>query len=227
MKEKTTGNKAEKKITGWSYMELALTAFAGLGIEVLYAFLIEPFLYGVPMQEWVAWQTILHWILTCITWGLVAWYIVRTTNKKYGFDILKKGEKMSVWQKGLAIFAIVFSITITYIDWNGFKVIGEFQRKGLLLFSFQYLYYMFETVLFMLIIIFGQKAFEVWFGHKNIPYGGIVCGLTWGLAHAFTKGDLTSGLMGILWGFMMGSAYLLTNRDSKKAYVILFFMFAF
>lgn len=216
----------EKKVTGWSYMELALTAFGGLGLEVIYAFVIEPFLYGASMQEWVTWEKILHWTVTCITWGLVAWYIARTAKKRYGFDILEKGKNMRLWQWGLAAFAVVLSITLNYMDWNGFKIVKEFQNKTLLLFSFQYLYYLVETVLFMLIIVFGQKACEVWFKHENIPYGGIVCGLTWGFAHAFTKGKLTLGLMGILWGFMMGSAYLLTNRDIKKAYIILFLMFA-
>ena len=231
MKEMTIGmkreKKAEKKITGWSYMDLAITAFGGLGLEALYAFLIEPFVYGVPMQEWENRHSILHWIITCITWGFIAWYVVRTAKKQYHFDLLEKDKEMKPWQWGLALLAVVLCVGINYMDWGGFKIVMEFQKKSLLMFSFQYVYYLFEAVLFLLIIIFGQKAMEMWFGHKNIPWGGIVCGLTWGLAHAFTKGSLEMGLMGILWGFMMGTAYLLTNRECKKAYVILFVMFAF
>ena len=79
-------------------------------------------------------------------------------------------------------------------------------------------------MLFLLIIVFGQKACEVWFRRSGIPYGGIICGLTWGLAHAFTK-DLGTGLLGVIVGFAMGGGYLLVNRDLKKAYGMLFLMF--
>lgn len=64
MKENT-----EKKL-GWNYFWLAMTAFGGLGLECLYAFLLEPMLYGASMQEWTTVQMILHWIITCVTWGL-------------------------------------------------------------------------------------------------------------------------------------------------------------
>jgi membrane protease YdiL (CAAX protease family) len=78
----------------------------------------------------------------------------------------------------------------------------------------------------MLIIIFTQKAFEVWYKRKNIPYGGVICGITWGLAHAFTKGSIWIGLEGIVLGFFLGVMYLLVNRDIKKTYIALFIMFA-
>ena len=231
MKEMTVGlkreKKAEKKITGWSYMDLAITAFAGLGLEVLYAFFLEPFLYGASMQEWGAVQNILHWILTCATWGLIAWYVVRSGKKQLQFDIWEKGEKVKPWQWAFVLVIVAVCIAINYRDWGGFQIVMEFQKKGIVLFSFQYLYYMVETVLVLLIVVFGQKAMELWLQHKNIPWGGIVCGLTWGLAHAMTKGSLEMGLMGMLWGTLFGSAYLLTNRDCKKAYIFMLIMFVF
>ncbi|MCI8968134.1 MAG: hypothetical protein HFH75_11200 [Lachnospiraceae bacterium] len=101
----------------------------------------------------------------------------------------------------------------------------EFHNLGALLFTFQYIYYAFETMLFMLIIVFGQRACEAWFGGGRIPYGGIVCGLTWGAAHIFTKGSLVVGLGSILSGFLFGSAYLLVNRDIRKAWIVMFLMF--
>ena len=59
------------KPKGWDYMCLALYAFAGLGIEALLAFLIEPFLYGGALSEWSVLQNIAHWVITCILWGVV------------------------------------------------------------------------------------------------------------------------------------------------------------
>lgn len=214
----------EKAIKGGDYFSLGLYAFAGLGMEAVYAFLLEPVLYGVPMQEFSAMQTILHWIVTCITWGVFAYILIKKSGQKYAFPLLEKGKQMKVWQWGVCILFVLAAFIADYISWGGFKVYLEFEGKGIVLFLFQYLYYVFETVLFLLIIIFGQKACEVWFHNANIPYGGIICGLTWGLAHIFTK-DLLTGLLGIILGFAMGSVYLFVNRDFKKAYVFLFLMF--
>ncbi|MDI9412390.1 MAG: hypothetical protein QM401_02290 [Bacillota bacterium] len=111
---------SEQNVTakGMDYLNLALWAFAGLGVEVIYAFLLEPFLYGKQMADWNSGQNIAHWIITCITWGIITYVLLR--------DI----------------------------------------------------YYAFETALFTLILVFGHKAFELWLGKTNFPYGGVVLALT-------------------------------------------------
>lgn len=217
--------KMSQKKRGFDYLLLSLTAFGGLGIEMLYAYLIEPMIYGKQMQEWSQMQSIIHWTVTCITWGLVAIYLHRTSKKDYGFDLLKKMDSMRVWQYVAVILSIILSIFSSYRSWGGFKVAIEFGRKGALLFTFQYIYYAFEVALVLLIIVFAQKAFEEWFNNKKIPYGGIICGFTWGLVHIITKGSVIIGLEGLLLGFMLGAAYLFVNRDIKKAYLVLLFMF--
>ena len=221
---KENKEKIKDKIMGWDYFSLGLCAFAGLGMEVLYAYLLEPVLYGAPMQDWSNTQIIIHWILTCITWGVFAFVLIQKSDKKYGFPLLEKGKSIRLWQTGVCVLFVLLASIGDYIAWDGFKVYLEYVNKGFLLFAFQYIYYAFETMLFLLIIVFGQKACEVWFQKERIPYGGIICGLTWGLAHIFTK-NLLTGVLGIALGFAMGSVYLLVNRDLKKAYVVLFFMF--
>ena len=224
MKNSRDKDEKNKAITGGDYFSLGLIAFGGLGMEVLYAYLLEPVLYGAPMENWSTMQTILHWVLTCITWGLFAFILIRKAEGKYEFPILKKGSLMRLWQWGSCLVLIFLAFWMDYMSWGGFKVYLELERNGILLFLFQYIYYAFETILFLLIIVFGQKACEVWFRRPGIPYGGIICGLTWGLAHIFTK-DLGTGLLGLIVGFAMGGGYLLVNRDLKKAYGMLFFMF--
>ena len=87
------GKKAtEKKVKGMDYIWLALTAFGGLGLEALYAYLLEPMLYGCEMRDWNTWQSILHWVITCITCGLVAWYTVKSARKDCDFDLFAKSE---------------------------------------------------------------------------------------------------------------------------------------
>ena len=216
--------KGKTKITGMDYLGLGLYAFGGLGMEVLYAYLLEPVLYGAPMQEWTSGQTIIHWILTCITWGIFAVVLIRTSGTKYQFPLTQKGDKLTYIRVGVCVLFIVAAFGVDYMIWDGFKVYLEYVGKGLLLFTFQYIYYAFETMLFLLIIVFGQKACEVWFHKENFPFGGIICGVTWGLAHLFTK-DILTGITGIFLGVALGSVYLVENRDLRKAYVVMFLMF--
>ncbi|MGN0474447.1 MAG: hypothetical protein ACI4IJ_05095 [Acutalibacteraceae bacterium] len=217
--------KTERKITGWNYINLALTAFGGLGLEALYAYLLEPIIYGAQMSDWTENQMICHWIITCITWGIMAFLLCRSSKKKYEFDLWAKGERVRAWQWIAVLCCVAVTIATSIINWNGFKVILEYQHNGALKFIFQYIYYFFETALFTLIIVFAQKAFETWFKRKNIPYGGIICAVTWGAAHIFTKGSVTIGLLSALCGFLYGTVYLLLGRDIKKTYVALAVMF--
>lgn len=213
------------KIKGSDYLGLGIWAFGGLGMEAVYAYLLEPMLYGGPMQAWTQGQTIMHWILTCITWGIFAAVLMKKSEAKYEFDLLEaKSAKMTLIRLGLCLLFIAVAFWLDYISWDGCKVYLEFQRRGPLLFTFQYIYYAFETMLFLLIIVFGQKACEVWFHRENFPFGGIICGLTWGLAHMFTK-DILTGILGLFLGVAMGSVYLVVNRDLRKAYVVMLFMF--
>ena len=151
--------------------------------------------------------------------------LIKVSKNKYKFDLLEKKEKMKTWQWIGVFVCVLFSLFTSYLNWEGFKIVKEFQHNGLLRFIFQYIYYVFETGLFTLIIIFGQKAFETWFKKEKIPFGGFVVALTWGLGHIFTKSDVWVGLYSAVWGFMFGSVYLLVNKDFKKTLPILFIMF--
>lgn len=214
-----------KEAKGRNYLDLALYAFAGLGIEAIYVYLLEPVIYGCAMSEWSVIQSICHWILTCITWGVVTFLIVKYAYKRYGFNIFESKGKIKVWQWILTIICAALVLVSSYIDWNGSKVLIEFQSNGILKFIFQYIYYLFETCLFLLIIVFGQMAFEKWFHKENIPYGGIVVALTWGMVHWMTKGSLFAGLFTAACGFCFGVVYLLLNRNIKWTYLVLCIMF--
>ena len=57
---------------GWLILSLSLDAFAGLGLEVLLAFWLEPMIYGRTMEQWNTWQSVLHWCITCKTLAMGA-----------------------------------------------------------------------------------------------------------------------------------------------------------
>lgn len=101
---------------GMDYIWLALTAFGGLGLEMVYAYLLEPMVYGCDMQSWNARQTILHWTITCTTWGIIAWYTVRKARKDCGFDLCQKSEPVKLWQWAAAMGCAAVCLVSTYID---------------------------------------------------------------------------------------------------------------
>lgn len=209
------------KSDGYQYFEYAMLAFGGLGLEVLYAFWLEPLIYGHPMQEFTTAECIIHWTVTIITWLVVAFFIIKSARKNLGFQLKGTDKKWTLMGIIASIVLVGLMMGINYIDVGGLKIIYEFHRLGALKFVFQHLYYLAEVILFTLIIVFGQHALEKLFRKKNIPYGGIVVGLTWGLAHWFTKGSIWIGLEGIVLGFLFGAIYLFLGRDFKKTYLVL------
>ena len=215
-----------KNKLGLNFFSLAMLAFLGLGIEILILILNENILFNCSYNAWSPLQNIFHWIITCIVWGLFTLYLIWDAKRKYNFDIFMKRKNISKLQLILIAACIIFSLITSYIDWNGSKIQKEFIANGWLKFIFQYIYYVFETGLFLLIIVFSQKAGEVWFKQENIPWGGITVALTWGLAHILTKGSLSAGLITALGGLLFGIVYLLTNKNTKITFPLLLIMFA-
>ena len=199
-------------------------AFGGLGLEGLYAFWLEPMIYGHEMNQFTTGQSVLHWTVTCITWLIVIFLILRYAKNKLDFDIMSNRGKVKPIGWLLGILIIVLITVLNCVDTGtvqNLKIIREFFKLGLLKFVFQHIYYLVEIGLVTLIVVFGQIAMEKWFKKENVPYGGIVVGLTWGLVHWLTKNSLLMGLEGLVIGFLFGSVYLFMKRDIRKTYMIL------
>ena len=209
---------------GSDYLSLALYAFAGFAFELLLAFAIEPAL-GLSVDTLTPVQSIIHWLVTSAVWVAVGLVIIRYAKRKYGFDIWEQRTTLTAAQWAGVAVCIVVMCAAQWLDWGGFKPAIELEGHGPLLFVFQYVYYLAEAFLLSLIIIFGQKACEVWFRNESIPYGGIVLALTWGLGHIVSKGDLVVGLLSAAGGFLMGAAYLIVGRDYRKALPLLYVLF--
>ena len=219
---------------GLDFLSYGLEIFAFIGFELLLTYVIEFNLYGCSdWKEYTKLQNVVHWVLTCGVWMFGIWYVVREAAAKSDVNLFKnfkensllKGAKeMSVLQWGLLLTGTVLCLISTWIDWNGSKFLAELKSKGFLL-PVQYFYYFVEVAMVLLIIVFGQYAFEKWFKNDKIPYGGILVALTWGLGHWLTKGSLGVGIYTAIGGFVFGGAYLLTNRNIKLSYLFLCIMF--
>lgn len=214
-----------KKEKGLDFLFLALFAFAGVAFELLVVFLESLIYPSVDFKNFSILQSALHWIITCIGWATIAYILVRVSKNKYNFDLFVPREKMQAWQWLVVVLGMALSTYMSYVSWGGFKIVREFQNSGAFKFVLQYIYYAFETVMFTLIIVFGQKAFELWFKNATIPYGGILASLTWGLGHILSKGDIITGILSAILGFLFGAIYLVVNKDIRKTYIILFLMF--
>lgn len=203
----------------WDYLWYALYAFAGLGLELLLAMAEQALYAPSSFSEYTTGQSILHWVLTCICWGGVFFYLTRSLEKKTGFSIWNRNP-VSLYHALLSVILVLVGITLNAFDWHNLKIIGEFQSKGLLRFLFQYIYYCFETGLVFLILAFGQQFFESLFGKKcRFPWGGAVLCCTWGLIHWMSKGSLITALGTMAFSLLYGVLYLLLNRSPKWAYL--------
>lgn len=210
-----------------AFLTLALLAFCGLGLEIALAFGIEPVIYGVEMRDWSSFQNILHWVFTCVIWTIVIVALIIFSNRKLKFDPFKKERSSMTWQWMVSLLIVIIMLGISYWDWKGFKVLKEFKYHGMPRFVFQYLYYIVETGLVYLMIAFSQKAGELLFKVKRIPYGGIFTALTWGLVHILTKGDVLIGLLCLLSSILFGVIYLLMGKDARKAFPLILIAFVF
>lgn len=80
-----------REMSGWKYMRLALLAIVGFCLEFVLAFIFEPLIFGVSLNDYSTFQYIAHWITTCILWGIVGWRIIAIAQKEYDFYVLQKG----------------------------------------------------------------------------------------------------------------------------------------
>lgn len=207
------------KIQKWDYLWYALYSFAGLGIEVLLIAFVEPILFArVGITNYTAVQMIIHWLMTIFCWAAVSFFLIRSAKKKLKFDVISHS-KPTTRNIALAMFLVVVCVAFHAFDWAGLKIIEEFQKKGLLLFMFQYLYYFVEVLLVFLIVAFGQQFFESLLHKKSrIPWGGIVLCCTWGAVHILSKGSIYTGLVMMAFSLAYGLMYLLLERNTRWSY---------
>jgi hypothetical protein len=222
MKEKT------KKI---GFFILATLPFALLGMEII-VLLIESLFYGT-MDFWaLPFQAIIiHWICTIIVWcsGL---FLLNLFSKKIGYNIFENINKPTLINWIIVGIIIILAAIVSYVSWEmHFKPIVEFNglknrygNIGIVAFIFQYLYYIVESMLFLAIIVFGQEFGERAFKTKIIPWGGIMCALTWGLAHILTQ-NLSTGIYSFFVSILYGLVYLQMKKNIKYAYIIIAIMF--
>lgn len=144
-------------VTGFTFLWLALYATAAFLFEIVLV-IVENFL-GITLSQASTLQMIAHWTITTLGWLGIGLAIIALAKKQTGFNLLSSEKKeVSPWQWLAIALSFVLVTLVQYWDWNGFKILLEFQRLGWLKFIFQYLYYIAESFLISLVLVFGQKA---------------------------------------------------------------------
>jgi len=148
------------------------------------------------------------------------------SRKHYHFPVRRnKTDKISLknWVVTLACF--IGCKIITFIDWHTLKIVGEAQGKTVFQFCVQYLYYIFEVMLVILIIIYGQKAIETLLKKESpIPFGGIILAVTWGAFHFVSRGvglEIWNGISTMIFSVLSGVMYLRLNRKCLYSYLFI------
>ncbi|MGM0124949.1 hypothetical protein IGI37_002343 [Enterococcus sp. AZ194] len=206
------------------YLVLSFVIFLLFMLELFSLGILEPLLFKVTYINYSNSQKGGHWIMAAILWLISSSCVIA-----YGNQLTEKISYLSyqkLEQKNWIIvgFLLIICKIITFIDWQTLKVIGEFQKKNnLYLFTTQYLYYFIEIFLVLLIVIFAQKAFELWQGKTSTtPFGGLFLALTWGAFHFIsTGGDLWNGFSCMVFSIICGFAYLYLIRNIPLFYLFL------
>ena len=212
-----------------TYLNLALIAFALLGLELVFL-IVEPLL---PFPADSVEAAVAHWVLTSVAWvsgsiGLVMWARNRTDLNQMGFSRPRVGAAR--WS-AIALL-VVITLAGQWVLRGGvlppvaeYAVLSDhFGDAGTLAWLVQVAYYIAELGPIILIIRFGQRAGELWLRNVQIPWGGITLAMTWGLVHFLTQ-DAATGVYGIVLSLVMGAIYVLTGRRLNLAAPIIAVLF--
>ena len=217
-----------KKEASWkNYLWIGLIGFLAFLLEYFTIFVIDGWLLNVDIINYTPHQRGVHCIITAAVWLAVIIGMLAYTRTQYGFPVRIGGrtEKIAArdWAATLACFA--GCKILTFLDWHTWKVIGEAKGKDVFQFCSQYLYYLLEVGLVLLIIVYGQKASEMLLGREsNFPFGGMLLALTWGGFHFVSRGvgiEVWNGISCMIFSILAGIMYLKVRKNIGYSYLLI------
>lgn len=208
------------------YFWLSLLSFGAFMLEYLSIFVIEAIVLHVDIQNYTAHQRSVHCIIMSFMWAVFIGILLLFSKKHYRFPTRGNQEdKISLKNWIITLACFTGCKIMTFIDWHTLKVIGEAQSKTIFQFCAQYLYYIFEVMLVILIIIYGQKAVETFIKKESsIPFGGIILAMTWGIFHFVSRGvgiEIWNGISTIIFCVLSGLIYIKLNRNWLYSYLFI------
>ena len=215
-----------REVKWTKYLWLSLLSFGAFMLELLSIFAIEVIILHVDIQNYTMQQRSIHCIIMVFMWAFFIGALLLFSRKYYYFPVRgDKRDKISLKNWIVTLVCFIGCKIITFIDWHTLKVVWEAQGKTVFQFCAQYLYYMFEVMLVVLIIIYGQKAIETLLKKESsIPFGGIILAVTWGGFHFVSRGaglEIWNGISTMIFSVLSGVMYLQLNRKYLYGYLFI------
>ncbi|WP_343209373.1 hypothetical protein [Anaerolentibacter hominis] len=207
------------------FIRLSLLSFGAFLLEYFSIFVIEGMLFQVDIWNYTPDQRANHCILMAFLWAAVISGLLFYSRKRYHYPAATGRPSVPRRDWFTALLCLAGCKIMTFIDWNTFKILGEAEGKSVFQFCAQYLYYVFEVGLVLLIILYGQKAFETRLKRESrIPFGGLVLAMTWGVFHFVSRGvglELWNGISCMLFSVLSGIIYLKLRRRPAFSYLFI------
>lgn len=207
------------------YLGLSLITFGGFLLEYFTILVIDMMILGVDISNYQLAQRNTHLIINSLVWLAYIGMIIYFSNKKYNFFSELNTEKPSKKDLMIVLLCLLACKVMTFIDWHTLKIIGEASGKDVIQFLLQYLYYLVEVLLVLMIIVYGQKAFEVSYQKTtNIPFGGIVLAFTWGTFHFVSRGvglEIWNGISCMIFSLLAGTMYVRLKKHLGYSYLLI------
>ena len=212
-----------REVKWTKYLCLSLLSFGAFMLEYFSVFVIESMFLHVDIWNYTANQRSVHCIIMAFMWAAVITALLLFSQKYFHFPTREKKEETLSWKNRIITFACFICCKIlTFIDWHTLKAVGEMQGKTIYQFCAQYLYYVFEVMLIVLIIMYGQKAMETLLKKESsIPFGGMILAMTWGAFHFVSRGvglEIWNGISTMIFSVLSGVMYLELNRKCLCSY---------
>ena len=206
---------------------LAIISFLGMLLDLLLDW-IEGKIYGVDdlLQLYTSEQMIRHWQIIILVWIVVSLTVIILSKRKCQYDVFKPQRNSRIWQMvcGIAL-PLLFVVVLSFIM-GGYGLIRNYKTLPHNTFVYQYIYYIFEMLLSGLIICLSQKVFDnVKKKDCQMPWGGVILGLSWGLCHILTK-NFAVGLFSFVLAIVFGLIHNWLGKDLKWTWPVLFLTFA-
>lgn len=215
-----------REVKWTKYLWMSLLSFGAFMLEYLSIFVIEAVFLRVDIQNYTMQQKSIHCIIMVFMWVFFIGVLLLFSRKHYRFPVRgNRTDKISLKNWIVTLGCFIGCKIITFIDWHTLKIVGEAQGKTVFQFCVQYLYYIFEVMLVLLIIIYGQKAIETLLKKESpIPFGGIILAMTWGAFHFVSRGvgiEIWNGISTMIFSVLSGVMYLRLNRKCLYSYLFI------
>jgi hypothetical protein len=206
----------QRSPTSGDDLSAALVTFAIFSWELIVALLIDPLL--ADTTQYGLW----HHLITAAGWTIGALlltghaeHVGLLTGQRRVITPLTAGPIRAI----LVVGAIIVAVAVRAVAFGELKIAGELAtavaRGGLDALAAGLglaVYYFSEAFLIVLLVLFGQRAGQNRFGRPDLPWGGLVLGLTWGVMHFFLQGT-SAGFYAMFAAVLYGVVVLFGPRS--------------